>query len=189
MEIGERIFVAAVAAIFGFLISQSINIVTFLRRPRLQASGGGALETYTGDPPETPATVTFGFFIKNNGKLTARNVRVFASEMKTYSKYSGKLEDNYFHFIELERPVDLIPGGEDVLMVAGHFSSQNPFLKLRLTEDSPLELTSTVEADTKNKCLVKMKFNIIRDPPGESAQFWYEFEIPDHIKGLVIREP
>lgn len=165
MDFSQQILLSLIGAIIGFAVSQSFNVVRFLRRPKFAAShfGHGVISSYTGDPPETPSSVTLGFYLENVGRNPAKNTRVFLSKLGSSVTSEEPTEEGIFEFSELRRPIDIIPPGESVLIELGTIDSEDQHLKILFAVEGKEELYDYVEADTRGKKKFDAKFQIFCD--------------------------
>ena len=165
----EKILISVLGAIVGFLLSQSVNIVRYFRRPRFRTTNfeDGVLNCYTGSPPETPSEVTFGFYLQNNGYNPAKNTRIFVSELRSADNPDGKMEESLLEFSELKRPVDIIPPGETIMVRLGTVRSDQQHLDINYQE--ALEGEDVSEPDTRHKKAFSAKFHIHCDDVNSST--------------------
>eukprot|EP00435_Cladocopium_sp_Y103_P078047 s1_g1786.t1 len=165
MDFDQRILLSLIGAIIGFAVSQSFNVVRFLRRPKFAASQfeNGVLSSYTGNPPETPSSVTLGFYLENAGRNPAKNTRVFLSKLSSSATAEEPPKEGIFEFSELKRPIDIIPPGESVLIELGTIDSEGRHLKVPFAIEGKEELYDYVEADTRGKKSFDAVFQISCD--------------------------
>lgn len=116
MEIDLRILASVVGAVIGFALSQSINLISYYRRPRFEVeqNESGVLSCWSANPPEDAPEIILGFHLKNIGRNPAKNVRIFLSHLRTARNPSGSLTDASSCFVEVRRPIDIIPSQETV---------------------------------------------------------------------------
>lgn len=175
----EKILISALSAILGFALSQTFNFVNFVRRPKFRVKhwGDGILSSYTGDPPETPWEIELGFYLENQGRNSAKNTRIFVSDIKT-SFADGDLEETSIELLEIRRPIDLIPPKECIRVKLGTIRSSNCELELNL--ESPLDDTDSdaISADTRGKIRFSAKFHVSCDDNNSFSTFVLDFS-PD----------
>lgn len=89
----DKILISIFSAVLGFALSQSFNLVNFVRRPRFRAKNysDGIISSYTGDPPDTPWEIELGFYLENHGRNVAKNTRIFVSDFRTSSSAQDDL--------------------------------------------------------------------------------------------------
>ena len=165
MEFEQKVLLSLLGVVLGFMLSQSINIVRYFRRPkfRLRNYDDGVLSCYTGDTPETPSEVEFGFYLENNGLNPAKNSRVFLSELRSAAAKENQLDDALLEFSELAKPIDLIPPGEAVKIVLGKLTSDKPYLVIGFEKENSDDLAESIEADTRWKKFFSAKFYVTCD--------------------------
>ena len=82
MDVAQQFLNTFLGILLGFVLSQSVNIVSYFRRPKFTLDSRNCIiSSYTGDPPDVAAEIHFGFSLKNSGKNTAKNTRVFISDI------------------------------------------------------------------------------------------------------------
>lgn len=166
MEYEQQIVLSLIGVIVGFALSQSFNVLKFIRRPKFNVENfsDGIVSSYTGAPPETPSEVIFGFYLKNTGFNPAVNTRVFISDLRSARGIDEPFSDGVFEFSELMKPVDIIPPGEAVIVVLGHITSSMPHLEIHFKDKGKLgEMIEFVEADTRGRKSFAAKFHITCD--------------------------
>tara|TARA_E500000318_G_scaffold66046_1_gene60989 strand:- start:382 stop:969 length:588 start_codon:yes stop_codon:yes gene_type:complete len=191
MEFEVRLMLSGVSALFGFFLSQSFNILKYLRRPRFEVCrlGNGVISSYSGDPPETPAEVTFGFRLTNVGRNPALNTRVFVSDLKSANREGADLDDGVFEFSELKRPIDIIPPGQSVLVVFGRMTSENRYLDIEFERGDSFENDELIEADTRDKKVFSGDFYISCDNIDSFARFNVLFNLEnDFVEDYIFHE-
>jgi len=166
----DELLLSVASAIFGFLISQSINLINLLRRPRFRVNRFtyGVSSCYTGSPPETPWEIQLGFYLENCGWNPAKNTRVFVSDLHTANGADDPLEATGFEFAELKRPVDIIAAGEAVLVTFGTIGSDTHSLEISYPAESALGASDFLDADTREKKVFSAKFYIYCDDKSSS---------------------
>ena len=176
----EKILLSAISALLGFALSQSFNFISYLRRPKFRVRhwNDGVLSSYNGDPPETPWEIELGFYLENYGNNPAKNIRVFVSDIRGSEKSDGDLELTSIEFLELKRPIDLLPSKECIQVRLGTISSDKCSLALNLHSAPDENATDFIDADTRGKIRFSAKFYVICEEKNSSKSFVLEFR-PD----------
>lgn len=178
MEFEQQFVLSLVGIIVGFALSQSINVLKFIRRPKFQIEihNNGIVSCYTGAPPETPSEVILGFTLKNMGFNPAINTRIFISSLDFSSGENEPFSNGIFEFCELAKPINIIPPGESVTIVLGKIVSNNPHLDLNLVKkDKKKDFLDFVEADTRGQKSFATKIQITCDSIDSFTTFALEF--------------
>ena len=130
----EKVLLSFIGALTGFLLSQSFNFITYLRRPKFRVNHwtDGVISWYSGDPPETPWEIVLGFYIENRGKNPARNTRIFVSDIMGSNTSVDEFDLTSIALLELKRPLDFIPPRQSVLVALGTITRDTCALKLNL---------------------------------------------------------
>ncbi len=188
MDTFDRLFVSIVSVFIGFLLSQSFDVVRYFRRPRfyVDKNDKGIMSSYTGDPPETPAEIVFGFRLKNIGKNPARNTRIFISEIFCYNKKVK--EEVGLDYSELKRIVDIIPPGETVSCYVGKIDTDGFHLKLNFQDDDENDVRWYIEADTRGKAIFDIIFHVVCDDVNSISKFTIHFDPSEDLVGKMIIE-
>lgn len=178
----EKILLSFVSALLGFLFSQSFNFVSYLRRPRFRIKhwSDGVVSSYTGDPPETPWEIELGFFLENCGKNSAKNTRVFVSDIKGAKGSNEPLNLTSIELLEITRPLDLIPPGECVLVKLGKISGDTCDLALSLHLPIDEDQAGLIGADTRGGVRFSAKFYISCDDKNSFESFSLDFRPDEH---------
>ena len=166
MDFEQRIALALIGALIGFLLSQSINVLAYFRRPKFSINDqtSGVVSAYTGgDSDDEPAYQNLGFWVQNTGYETAFNTRIFISGIEVREAEVDDWEDIGFEFSELERPIDIIPPRKSVLITVGSITSQSKSLSLRLIFFGRDEIDLNVSADTYMKKQFRIELEILCD--------------------------
>ena len=176
----EKILISFVSALLGFLLSQSFNFVSYLRRPRFRVRHwtDGVLSSYTGDPPETPWEIELGFFLENYGKNPAKNTRIFVSDIKVAKTSRCRPELTSIELLEIKRPLDFIPSSECVKVKLGSISGVTCELALDLDLPIDEDEAEMIGADTRGSVHFSAKFHITCDEKNSSKSFTLDFR-PD----------
>ncbi len=176
----EKILLSAISALLGFALSQSFNFISYLRRPKFRVKhwSDGVLSSYTGEPPETPWEIELGFYIENYGKNSAKNVRIFVSDIRGSGKSDEDLELTSIELLELKRPIDLVPSNECVEVRLGTISSDKCTLSLNLHNAPDEKVLDFIDADTRGKIRFSAKFYISCDEKNSFKFFTLDFR-PD----------
>lgn len=176
----EKVLLSFLSAVIGFLISQSFNFVSYLRRPRFRVKywTDGVLSSYSGNPPETPWEVELGFYLENHGKNISKNTRIFVSDFMSARDASKQLELTSIELLELKRPLDLIPSGETVAVKLGVIKSDRRELELCLQSPPDKDQLGIIGADTRGKTRFSAKFYVSCDDKNSFQSFSLEFR-PD----------
>jgi hypothetical protein len=161
----EKVLLSLLSAIVGFALSQSFNLVNFLRRPRFRVKEwtDGVLSSYTGNPPETPWEIELGFYLENSGINPAKNIRVFISDFKISTNSEIEPELTSIDFLELERPVDILPAEECVAIKLGVMKSDSREIHLNLHKTPTESQLGLIGADTRDAVRLEVKFLMICD--------------------------
>lgn len=173
----KKSLLSLIGAIIGFAVSQFFNLVKYMRRPRFEASHSGVLSTYTGNPPSEPGEITLGFFLLNKGRNPARNIRVFISDLRTASEPNSLLEDSPLELSELQRPIDILPSGESVLIKLGEVNSRDRTLMIPFANNVREETLWIVESHTRMQTEFSVKFHIFCDDANSAKIFVLKFSI------------
>ncbi|SEH16739.1 hypothetical protein SAMN05428974_1860 [Sphingopyxis sp. YR583] len=176
----EKILLSVISALIGFALSQSFNLISYLRRPKFRVKlwSDGVLSSYTGDPPETPWEIELGFYLENYGKNPAKNIRIFVSDMKGSGKSDEDLELTSIELLELKRPIDLVPSSECVEVKLGTISSDRCTLALNLHSAPDEKALDFIAADTRGKIRFSAKFYVSCDEKNSFKSFILDFR-PD----------
>ncbi|MCB2099140.1 MAG: hypothetical protein KDE05_16025 [Parvularculaceae bacterium] len=188
MDYLQDALVALIGAIIGFAVSQSVNVIQYLRRPKFSVHDSGVISSYTGDPPDVPAEVMLGFFLKNIGRNSAKNTRIFISELRTAEDSGKHLDDGPFEFSELQKPIDIIPVGESILVLFGKINSKTRHLQIPFKSDLPEDYREIIESETRNKKVFSAKFRVYCDDPNSYFAFELKFDLNDHEWASVLWE-
>lgn len=158
----QKLLLTLIGAIIGFLFSQTLNLINYLRRPRFEISNfdGGIKSGYTGDPPEVPAEIELGFYLKNNGFNTAINTRIFVSRIETSESENGPWDETSLEFSEIEEPINIIPSSKSALISFAKITSTEPYLRLRLKRAGRDDLDDFIQADTRGKNTLKWNLSL-----------------------------
>lgn len=161
----QKLLLTLIGAIIGFLFSQTMNLISYLRRPKFDIPNfdGGVKSRYSGDPPEVPAEIDLGFYLENNGFNTAINTRIFVSTIETSENENGPWEETSLEFSEIEEPINIIPPNKSILVSFAKITSREPYLKLRLKRAGRDDLDDFVQADTRGKKYFKVEFVVVCD--------------------------
>jgi hypothetical protein len=176
----EKVFLSVLSALLGFTPSQTFNLISFLRRPRfkLRHWSDGVGSVYTGDPPETPWEIELGFFLENSGWNSAKNTRVFVSDIRRCRKSNDPLEHTSIELLELKRPIDLIPAKECVAITLGTIRSDHCSLVLNLQTPLDEQQLDLIAADTRGMTRFSAKFYVSCDDKNSFEVFKLDFR-PD----------
>lgn len=179
----EKILLAVLSALLGFMLSQTFNLVSYLRRPKFRVRHwtDGVLGAYTGDPPETPWEIELGFHLENFGKNPAKNVRIFVSDIHAADRSNFSLQPTSIEFKELKRPIDLIPSGEIISITLGIIRSDTCDLALKLQSPSTDDHREIISADTRGKTQFSAKFYVSCDEKNSFQTLSVDF-YPDKSK-------
>ncbi len=182
-----KILLSLLGVILGFALSQSMNIINFLRRPRFKVEhfGDGVISSYTGDPPETPSEIIFGFHLKNTGFLPAKNIRILISNLKTKENETDDWLDSVMDIVELAKPIDFLPPGEVLRFALGIIDSRGKSLSLYLENDIGTESGDFVESDTRGKNIFSADFHIICDNKGSYDKISLSFYISEDLREMI----
>ena len=172
----EKILISLFSVILGFLLSQSVNIVKYLRRPKFKITqvNNGVIGCYTGEPPEEPSEVTLGFHLENCGHNPAKNARIFVSNLKVSRNSDENMEDSILPFTELRRPIDIIPPGESIIITIGKIRSDQQHLEMLY--QNPEDAEGFFEADTRYKRYFSARFHIQCDDSNSSTVLDLNFD-------------
>lgn len=178
MDFEQRVFITLIGAIIGFLLSQSINLVKFYRRPKFQIKPfeHGVFALYTGNPPEVPAEVELGFYVKNIGRNPALNTRVFVSEISTAISAKETKEECLIGLTELSRPIDVIPPNELIRIKFGQITSETRCLELNFQDEADAPGSEYLCSDTRDKRSFAAKIYITCDDVSSAKSFTVEFD-------------
>lgn len=173
----EKILLAVLSALLGFMLSQTFNLVSYLRRPKFRVGHwtDGVLGSYTGDPPETPWEIELGFHLENFGKNPAKNTRIFVSDIQTADRSDTSLQPTSIELLELKRPIDLLPSKEPVSIYLGVIKSSMCDLDLNLQSPLNDEQLGMISADTRGKTRFVAKFHISCDDKNSFHSFSLDF--------------
>jgi len=176
----EKLLLSLAGAFAGFLLSQSFNFVSYLRRPKFAVSNytDGVASSYTGDPPETPWEIELGFYLQNRGKNPALKTRIFVSEVRASTNADGNMELTTIELLELKRPIDFIPAGECVLVPLGKITGNTAYLSLYLNDSLEEDRIHLIEADTRGCIRFSAKFYVTCEDKNSSRSFTLHFR-PD----------
>lgn len=176
----EKFLLSFISAVIGFALSQSFNLVSFIRRPKFRVKNwsDGVVSNYTGDPPDTPWEIDLGLYLENNGKNPAKNTRVFVSDIRTAKNSLDNLELTSIDLMELKRPVDFIPPGECVLVRLGKISGDTCELNLNLHSAIDEDCAGMIGADTRGCVRFSAKFFVSCDDENSFHTFDLDFR-PD----------
>lgn len=182
MDFEQRIALTLIGALIGFLFSQSINILSFFRKPKfsIKDRGSGIVSTYSGgDSSDEPADMKLGFWVQNIGYETALNTRVFVSSIEARDSEVDDWEDLGFEFSELERPIDIIPPETSFLVSVGSITSESKSLSLRLTFFGRDEIDQNLSADTHMKKQFRIEFVFLCDNKNSYLKQTFVFDVSD----------
>ena len=155
----DRLSVSIVGILLGFLLSQSINFFSFLRRPKLAISNAGIIGGYSGGDDE-PACAYVGFDLTNKGYQPATDIRVFVTPLSA-SFSDGTKRETLASTFEIESRTKLIPPNSQLLIEIGKFSADTKCLRLYVKEKAiNNEYCDILEGDTFNACGFKLKIFI-----------------------------
>jgi hypothetical protein len=176
----EKILLSFISALLGFLLSQSFNFVSYLRRPRFRVRHwtNGVASSYTGDPPETPWEIELGFFLENYGKNPAKNTRIFVTDIKGAKASQDEPELTSIELLEIRRPLDFIPSGECVLVKLGTIRGDTCELALDLHTHLDEEQAGMIGADTRGSVHFSAKFYVTCEEKNSFHSLTLEFR-PD----------
>ena len=186
MDFEQRIALTLIGALIGFLLSQSINVLAYFRRPKFSINdrASGVVSAYTGgDSDDEPAYQNLGSWIQNTGYETALNTRVFISNIEVREAAADDWEDIGFEFSELEKPIDIIPSRKSVLVTVGSITSQSKSLSLRLIFFGRDEIDQNVSADTYMKKQFRIEFVILCDNKYSYLKQQVIFDLTDELFG------
>ncbi|MEP4704110.1 MAG: hypothetical protein ABJZ62_04590 [Hyphomicrobiales bacterium] len=186
MDFEHRIALTLIGALIGFLLSQSINVLAFFRRPKFSINNrfSGIVSAYTGgDSTCEPAYQNLGFWIENTGYETALNTRIFISNIEVREVEEDSWEDLGFEFSELEKPIDIIPPGKSVLVTVGSITSQSKSLSLRLIFFGRDEIDQNLNADTFMKKQYRIEFVVLCDNKNSHLSQKVVFDLTDELFG------
>lgn len=201
----ETVLLSVLSAFLGFMLSQSFNFVSYLRRPRFRVKhwSDGVLSSYTGDPPDTPWEIELGFFLENYGRNSAKNTRIFVSDLKSAAISDDHLELTSIELLELKRPIDLIPPNECVAVKLGIIRGDKCELELHLQASPDEDQSGLIAADTRGKIRFAATFYVSCDDKNSFRSFSLDFR-PDknewgssffedydeeHLSSLIRPEP
>ncbi|WP_230772774.1 hypothetical protein [Sphingomonas sp. Leaf4] len=178
----EKLLLAAVSAFIGFILSQSINVFSYVRRPKFRTKHhlSGVISTYSGDPPETPWEIELGFLLENFGYNPAINTRVFISNIacSTFSEIDPELTSD--EMVELKRPIDMIPSGECVSVKIGTIRGDKAELDINSQSDLSEEYLGMFGADTRGAVRFSAKFYVMCDDKNSLTMLNIEFRPDRH---------
>lgn len=178
MDFEQRVFITLFGAIIGFLLSQSINVVKFYRWPKFKIGSfeHGVFALFTGNPPEIPAEVELGFYIKNIGRNPALSTRVFVSEIGTVKSAKETKEECLIGFTELSRPIDVIPPNELIRIKFGQITSETRCLELNFQNETDALGSEYLCSDTRDKKSFAAKIYITCDDVSSAKSFSVKFD-------------
>jgi hypothetical protein len=175
----NEILIASIGAFAGFILSQAVDLIKYLRRPRFRVvhHTSGIMSSYTGDPPETPWEIELGFYLENFGKNPAKNMRIFLADLEAAQDSTSQSDSVYWEFSELKKPVEILPPREAIKVQLGVVRSDSLQLSIPFENDADQEFLWSLEADTRAKQYFKARFFIICDDQNVSQKLIVEFKI------------
>lgn len=178
MSVVEQILLSAFGILLGFFLSQSFNVVRYLRRPKFRSTtNGGVISGYTGGDDE-PAFAVVGFYLENCGWSVAKKTRIFISSFRSANSKSESLEEGFFYLSEVSPPLDIIPPGEAVRIELGRVIAGEGELRIQL-ENSQEDIEESVAADTRNKFVFEADFHIVCEEAASHTKLTLTFDLTE----------
>ena len=166
--VASKYLLAIFSAAIGFLLSQSVNVLAYARRPKFRISQVGVIFSSSGRAPDPakvePAMLALGFYLENRGHTPIENLRIFLKpvgfrgRLTSFSgrKFATDLRLNRdlvdIPTIAISLPSSVVPPQSGFYITLGYISSDNHCFQPN-SEDPHLDDRSFV-TDITNRILL-----------------------------------
>ena len=139
--IASKYLLAIFSAAIGFLLSQSVNVLTYARRPKFRISQVGVISSSSGKASDAakaePAMVALGFYLENRGYTPIENLRIFLKPVGFRGRLTSFAGRKFETNLRLDRdlidiptisiilPSRVVPPRSGFYITLGYVSSNN----------------------------------------------------------------